>query len=43
VLIVGEKEAKSDTFALKNQENGQQAYVPRAELAERIQSGRSGS
>jgi histidyl-tRNA synthetase len=43
VLIVGENEAKSDTFALKNQENGQQAYVPRAELAERIQSGRSGS
>jgi histidyl-tRNA synthetase len=40
VLIVGENEVKSDTFALKNQENGEQASVPRAELAERIQSGR---
>jgi histidyl-tRNA synthetase len=40
VLIVGENEVKSGTFALKNQENGQQASVPRAELADRIQSGR---
>ncbi len=36
VLIVGENEVKSDTFALKNQENGEQASVPRAELAQRI-------
>ncbi len=40
VLIVGENEAKSDIFALKNQENGEQASVPRSELAGRIQSGR---
>ena len=40
VLIVGENEVKSDTFALKNQENGEQASVPRSELAGRIQSGR---
>ena len=40
VLIVGENEVKSDTFTLKNQENGEQASVPRSELAGRIQSGR---
>jgi histidyl-tRNA synthetase len=38
VLIVGENEVKSDTFALKNLENGEQASVPRAELAQRIAS-----
>src|SRR6266576_520165 len=43
VLIVGENEAKSDIFALKNQENGQQASVPRAELPVQIQSGRKSS
>jgi len=43
VLIVGDNEVKSDAFALKNQENGQQTSVPRAELAERIQSGRKSS
>jgi histidyl-tRNA synthetase len=36
VLIVGENEVKSGTFALKNQENGEQSSVPRAELAARI-------
>ena len=38
VLIVGENEAKSQTFALKNQETGEQQSVPRAELARRIRS-----
>jgi histidyl-tRNA synthetase len=36
VLIVGENEVKSNTFALKNQETGEQQSVPRAELAARI-------
>lgn len=36
VLIVGENEVKSDTFALKNLENGEQVSVPRAELVQRI-------
>jgi histidyl-tRNA synthetase len=36
VLIVGENEVKSDAFALKNQENGEQVSVPRAELVQRI-------
>jgi len=40
VLIVGENEVKAGTFALKNQENGQQVSVPRLELAKHIQSGR---
>jgi histidyl-tRNA synthetase len=35
-LIVGENEVKSDIFALKNLETGQQTSVPRAELAEHI-------
>src|SRR6266850_1458315 len=43
VLFVGDNEVKSDAFALKNQENGQQTSVPRAELAERIQSWRKSS
>jgi histidyl-tRNA synthetase len=36
VLIVGENEVRSDTFALKNQETGEQAAVPRAELASKL-------
>jgi len=36
VLIVGENEVKSDTFALKNQETGEQRSVPRAELSTQI-------
>jgi histidyl-tRNA synthetase len=35
-LIVGENEVKSDSFALKNQETGEQRSVPRAELAKQI-------
>jgi len=37
-LIVGENEVKADSFALKNQETGEQVSVPRAELAQKIQS-----
>ena len=37
-LIVGENEVKTDSFALKNQETGEQVSVPRAELAQKIQS-----
>ncbi len=36
-LIVGENEAKSGSFALKNLETGEQVSVPRAELAAKIQ------
>ena len=36
VLIVGENEVRSNTFALKNQETGEQAPVPRAELVSRL-------
>jgi histidyl-tRNA synthetase len=36
VLIVGDNEVKADTFAVKNQETGEQVSVPRAELAERL-------
>jgi histidyl-tRNA synthetase len=43
VLIVGENEVKSDTFALKNQEDGQQTSVPRAEIAKYLQARRNGS
>jgi histidyl-tRNA synthetase len=39
ILIVGENEAKSGAFALKNLESGEQVSVPRAELAQKIQSG----
>jgi histidyl-tRNA synthetase len=39
-LIVGENEVKSGAFALKNLETGEQVSVPRAELAQRIQSSR---
>jgi histidyl-tRNA synthetase len=36
ILIVGENEVKTDTFALKNLSTGEQVSVPRAELAARI-------
>ena len=36
VLIAGENEVKSGTFTLKNQENGEQVSVPRAELVARL-------
>jgi len=38
ILIVGENEVQSDTFALKNLATGEQVQVPRAELASRIQA-----
>jgi len=38
VLIVGENEVKSGSFALKNLETGEQVSVPRAELAVKIQA-----
>jgi histidyl-tRNA synthetase len=38
VLIVGENEVASDTFALKNIETGEQVAVPRSELAATIKS-----
>src|SRR6202047_2961965 len=37
ILIVGENEVKADAFALKNLATGEQASVPRPELAKRIQ------
>jgi histidyl-tRNA synthetase len=37
-LILGENEAKSGSFALKNLATGEQISVPRADLAKRIQS-----
>jgi histidyl-tRNA synthetase len=37
-LIVGENEVESGAFALKNLETGEQISVPRAELAQKIQS-----
>ena len=36
VLFFGENELQSNTFALKNQETGEQVSVPRAELAARL-------
>src|SRR6202049_1215807 len=39
ILIVGENEVKAGAFALKHLESGEQVSVPRAELAEKIQSG----
>ncbi|MGH9537721.1 MAG: histidine--tRNA ligase [Terriglobales bacterium] len=36
-LIVGENEARSGSFALKNLETGEQVSVPRPELAKKIQ------
>jgi histidyl-tRNA synthetase len=38
ILIVGENEVKSRSFALKNLATGEQVSVPRAELGQRIQS-----
>src|SRR5450432_4267415 len=38
VLIVGENEVKSGSFALKNLETGEQVSVPRADLAGKIQA-----
>jgi histidyl-tRNA synthetase len=40
VLIVGENEVKADSFALKNQETGEQESVPRKELAARLKRSR---
>jgi histidyl-tRNA synthetase len=37
-LIVGENEAKADSFAVKDLATGEQISVPRSELAKRIQS-----
>jgi histidyl-tRNA synthetase len=36
VLFVGENEVQSNTFALKNQETGEQISVPRSELVARL-------
>jgi len=36
VLFVGENEVKSDTFALKNQETGEQVSLPRGQLGARL-------
>jgi histidyl-tRNA synthetase len=38
ILIVGENEVKADAFALKNLATGEQVSVPRADLAQKIQS-----
>jgi histidyl-tRNA synthetase len=38
ILIVGENEVKTDTFALKHLERGEQVSVPRGELASKIQA-----
>jgi histidyl-tRNA synthetase len=38
ILIVGENEVKSGSFALKNLASGEQLSVPRAELGDRIQA-----
>jgi histidyl-tRNA synthetase len=38
ILIVGENEVKSDTFALKNLTTGEQLSVPRAELTSKIRT-----
>ena len=40
VLIVGENEVKADSFALKNQETGEQESIPRKELAARLKRSR---
>ncbi len=39
ILIVGENEVNAGAFALKNLQSGEQISVPRAELAQKIQSG----
>jgi histidyl-tRNA synthetase len=41
-IIVGENEAASDEFALKDLSKGEQVKVPRTELAQRIQSTQHG-
>jgi histidyl-tRNA synthetase len=38
ILIVGENEVKSGTFAVKHLESGEQASVPRVELASKIRA-----
>src|ERR1700686_3599186 len=38
ILIVGENEVKADAFALKTLATGEQVSVPRADLAQKIQS-----
>jgi histidyl-tRNA synthetase len=40
ILIVGENEVKSGSFALKNLATGEQVSVPRAELGDRIRAAR---
>jgi histidyl-tRNA synthetase len=42
ILIVGENEVKAQAFALKNLESGEQVSVPRAELAQKLRSHRTG-
>src|SRR5213594_1514507 len=39
-LIIGENEVTSGAFALKNLQSGEQVSVPRAELVQKIKSGR---
>ena len=36
MVIVGENEVNSDTFALKNQETGEQVSVTRGQLGARL-------
>ncbi len=43
ILIIGENEVKADAFALKHLASGEQATVPRAELARRIAATEKGS
>jgi histidyl-tRNA synthetase len=40
ILILGENEVKSDAFALKHLQSGEQISVPRQELEQKIKSGR---
>jgi histidyl-tRNA synthetase len=37
-MIVGENEVKAGTFALKNQETGEQVSVARGELSAKLKS-----
>jgi len=39
ILILGENEAKSNTFAVKNLKTGEQVSIPRVELAQKLRSG----
>jgi histidyl-tRNA synthetase len=43
ILIIGENEVKADAFALKHLASGEQATVPRAEVARRIAATEKGS